>query len=106
MVLQKMRLLAASPDYIAGSGGAPIGTMEDAWSSVVQVLATRLQSGTIPMVLLPRLPVVDGVTLTQPELVFYGLAGADSVDVTGQVGTEGVSEIVSLSGLSVEELVP
>ncbi len=107
IALQKMRLLTDVPDYVAISGGSPIGTMEDAWSSLPQALGSRLESGTLPVVMLPRLPTTDGVTLTQPELVLYGLAAADSIMLTGQPGgTEGVSEILVVDGFSVEELVP
>ena len=100
--LEPLRLLTSSPDWIAIASGAPIGTWLDPAYSVAGV-AELLESGQVPGVLIRRLPTSTS-TITDPSQWVYGLLDVGSVTLTGIAGTEGTSEVVSVSSLQLEEL--
>ncbi len=103
--LLDLRSLARAPDYVATSAGLPLGAESDVATSFVGAIVNQLRSGEVPAVVLPKIP-ATGVTITDPTLYLYGLATADSWDVTGLVGEEGTNEIVrAAGGLTFEELV-
>lgn len=101
-LLGKMRLLSQVPDYVAASGGAPIGTVEDHGLSLAEWAEHKMRSGQIPTVVLPFLPGTTS-TILDPSLFVYGrLAG--EMAVTGMLGTEGQTEIVLSGPLSFQEI--
>lgn len=103
VLLSKIRTLAAEPFRIATSAGQPIGSQEDAGSSLIGLIEHRLRSGEVPAVVVPRLPASDA-TITDPSLYTYGRLLSDSQGVMGFAGTEGVGEAVSVDGLAFEEI--
>jgi hypothetical protein len=99
---RSMRLLASTPDMIAASGGIAIGTWQDAWRELVATLDAL--DGT-PLVVVGQLPTTS-VTLTDQSEWLYGLATSPTLGGDNAVGgREGVSELISIGSLVVEELV-
>lgn len=99
--LRELRDSTLDPDYVAVSGGKPIGTQSDAWG-IWDLIDHQLQSGQVPCVVIPQLPATTGTTITDPDLYLYGHATADAYGVTGVAGTEGVDEVVRVDGLTIE----
>lgn len=87
----KMRTLATDPDYFGVTTGIAVGTDEDAWTSPLQLIATWLESGEVPVVSVSKLPAASG-TITDPSLYLYGVLQSDAVSISNVTGTEGVDE--------------
>jgi hypothetical protein len=101
--LRTIRRLSTPAPWISGVPPAsPIGSAEDAWSSPARLIADQLRSGEVPCVVIPRLPQITGTTITDQTLYTYGVAMVDGVTVSGRLGTEGLDEIVTATGLTVE----
>lgn len=100
--LVSARLLRSASDYVAASSGLPIGARGDA--AALPDLLTSIDSGEVPVVVVPRLPSATG-TLLDRESWVYGRVALDRWTVSGAGGTEGTDEVVTISGLTVEELV-
>jgi hypothetical protein len=95
---------STTPDYFGTSTGLPIATTEDPWHSFSGWLANDLDSGAVPCVWIPRLPTTSGTTITDPTLWVYGVIMAESIGVSGVVGTEGTDELVRLDSVTFEEI--
>lgn len=92
--------LASTRDYIGVSGGIALAAGGDAWTTIPRVVDALDGS---PLVLVPALPAA-AATYTDPTTWLYGLAVSTSLQVVQSGGLEGRDEVVSLAGLSVEEL--
>lgn len=92
----------AGVDYVAASGGAAIGTGQDA-PLILPALLDVLQSGETPCVVVPRLPNAGG-TLLNPASWVYGRVRSDLTVTSQQSGTEFVDEALTVSSLTVEEI--
>lgn len=103
MVLRNIRTLAAPADYLGVVDGIALGSSEDVWSSPLGLIAEELESGAVPMVLFRQLPSSTS-TITDRTLYRYGRLAVDSVTLTGILGTEGTDEVVTVSGITVEEI--
>lgn len=101
--LLAMRLTASAPDWVGASGGAPIGTEQDAWSSPIELLDQQLRAGEVPAILFARLPGATNV-ITDPTLYLYGRLLSDGVGVSSVRGTEGRDELLRVDSLSFEEI--
>lgn len=101
--LQELRQLSEAPDYYAASGGVPIGSESDVFSSPLGVIEHQMRSGEVPAVVVPRLPAA-GVTITDPSLFYYGRLLSDAVGLSNVVGTEGVSEVLRVDSLAFEQI--
>lgn len=98
-----MRTLSAAADHVAASGGNPIGTEHDAWTSPLAILADQMRSGEVPGLLIPRLPTAD-TTITDPSLYLYGRLLSDGVGLSSIRGTEGTDELLRVDSITFEEL--
>jgi len=99
---QDTRKLREPESYVAISGGIPIGTGEDA--AALPELLDVVDSGEVPVCVVPRLPTSSGSTLIGLDDFVYGRVVTDSLAITGKLGTEGTNEIVTVGALTVDEL--
>lgn len=99
---QRWRTLEDAGDAVAASGGAPIGTFDDA-VELIRMISTRLRSGEIPGCVIPVLPAATE-TILDPTRWVYGVPISDSVQISNIVGKEGTNEIVRLDVISWEQL--
>lgn len=93
---------STTPDYVATSTGLAIGSDEDAISLLGHV-EHSLESGQVPVVVLPALPASTG-TILDPSLYVYGMLSSESVGLSGVDGEEGSSEYVRLTGAAFERI--
>jgi hypothetical protein len=100
-VLRRSRRLASDPDVYEASGGVPFGSEGNQVD--LAAVVEDLESGSIPCVLVPRLPGATA-TILDPTLWVYGRITNPSVTLGGVVGTEGVDDVVTVSGITVTEL--
>lgn len=98
---QDLGKLRDAVEYVAASGGLPIGMGED--SAMLGDLFSVLRSTEVPVVVVPRLPTATGVLLDRAAFV-YGRVVVDTLGVTGRYGTEGIDETVTVGTLTVDEL--
>lgn len=98
--LYELRDQSEDPDYVAISGGLPIGTEMDAWG-IWDLLDVQMEAGQVPCVVLPELP-SSSSSITNPDLHLYGTASADSYNVSGLAGLLGTGAVVRVDGLTVE----
>jgi hypothetical protein len=96
-------LRAGTADRIATETGMPIGSAEDAWSSLWTFLERELAQGEMPCVFLPVLPATTS-SILDPSQFAYCIAQADAHTASGVLGREGTSEVVRLEALLLEEL--
>ena len=101
-MMGKLRLLATPADYVAASGGAPIGSAEDVSLALGAWVEHSMQSGAMPCMVLPTLPAATA-TILDPTLMVYGrLAG--EITTTMRVGAEGTNEILMTGPLTLSEI--
>lgn len=109
-VIQRDLHDATSPSpAVAFASGMAMGTQEDVGSSFIGAIEHELDSGEIPVVVVPKLPTAAtgggaATVLTDPSAFLYGRLLSDAQGVHGVVGEEGSSDLVRVDGLTFEEL--
>jgi hypothetical protein len=98
--LLELRTLAAAPSAIKASGGVPIGTELNQID--LPALVETLESGAVPCALV-ILPSATG-TVTDRTLWAFGRLLGVGVGLTTTGGAEGVDEVVTVSGIVLEEI--
>lgn len=83
-------------------GGLAVGQAEDAWG-LGHALSSLLRGGEVPCVLMSRLPGLTS-TVVDRSLWVYGTLVSGSSRILQSAGTEGTDEVVTVSGLTVEEI--
>jgi hypothetical protein len=101
--MRPIRTLSGAESYIGISGGFALGSGSDPAPVLTGILEHKLRSGEVPAVVLPRIP-TSSSTLTDPTLYLYGRLSSDSIAIGLAYGTEGTDEVISVTGLTVEEL--
>jgi hypothetical protein len=101
--LYALRTLSGAKSYVGISGGFALGSGEDPAGVIPGIVETQLRSGEVPVILLPRIPTSTS-TITDPTLFLYGRLATDSIGRSVSQGTEGVDEVLSLSGFTIEEV--
>lgn len=103
VVRELQHLSSGDVSSVAYSGSPPIGTKEDAHTTLTELVVGRMQQGRVPTVVVPRLPPL-GVTLTDPTQWLYGRVRSDTHGATGVAGTEGLDAVVRVDSLTIEEI--
>jgi hypothetical protein len=101
--LEFIRTLAVPANYVGVQSGVAFGSVGDSSYTLPGLLAGELENGETPALLFRRLPAA-GTTITDPTLYSYGLVNVSDLTVSQKYGTEGVNDVVSLSGFTFEQV--